>query len=312
MSKKPTIEELEKKIGTPNELEIMPDGSVQPKYPKQQPTAGENREHIGWWYPERQEFSKTDKRQECAIPVFAIEETKGNEQQPTAGEPKCKTCGDRKLEIYARWLSELRKEDKVLGHHNIRRTIGQKCQLYQMYVDSFEPCPDCQQLPEGEFTKKVKSSVRSRESIIAKITDIEILAVIGWIPQLCDRLDRAKAEIKQFEACCEQEKEVVAQREAKLKDLEAIKADLLTTLEQSKEIFSKKLRSLREKQDKAEADLHFIERRYWSGVWSQIFELRQEIEQMLAIKNLNEFCILMAFMPEEKREATIAKAEKEG
>ena len=50
-----------------------------------------------------------------------------------------------------------------------------------------------QQLTAGDFTKKVRSSVQSKGSIIAKITDIKILAIIGWIPQLCDRLDRAES-----------------------------------------------------------------------------------------------------------------------
>lgn len=81
-------------------------------------------------------------------------------------------------------------------------------------------------------------------------------------------------------------------------------------LEQSKEIFSKRLRSIREKEIKARENLHFVESRHWSGIYYQIFELRQEIERMLDKENLNEFCILMAFMPEAKREAAIAEAKK--
>ena len=84
---------------------------------------------------------------------------------------------------------------------------------------------------------------------------------------------------------------------------------LTKALEQSEEIFSKKLRSLREKQEKAQENLAFVERRYWRGVYTEIFELRHEIEHMLDKLKLNEFCIQMAFMPEEKREATIAKAK---
>jgi hypothetical protein len=82
-------------------------------------------------------------------------------------------------------------------------------------------------------------------------------------------------------------------------------------LEQSGKIFSKKLRSLREKQSTARENLHFIESRYWQGVYYQIFELRQEIERMLDKEKLNEFCILMAFMPEAKRATAIAAAKKE-
>ena len=33
MADKPTIEELEKAIGTPDEMDILPDGSLQPKHP---------------------------------------------------------------------------------------------------------------------------------------------------------------------------------------------------------------------------------------------------------------------------------------
>jgi hypothetical protein len=86
--------------------------------------------------------------------------------------------------------------------------------------------------------------------------------------------------------------------------------DLQEALDQSKEIFSKKLRLIRAKECKAKHDFSFIESRYWSGVYNNIFELRQEIERMLDKLKLNKFCILMAFMPEEKKE--VAKAKKEG
>lgn len=81
-------------------------------------------------------------------------------------------------------------------------------------------------------------------------------------------------------------------------------------LEQSKEIFGKKLRSIRGKQDKAKKNLAFIESRYWNGIYYQIFELRHEIERMLDKENLNEFCILVAFMPEEKKKEALAKAKQ--
>ena len=60
-----------------------------------------------------------------------------------------------------------------------------------------------QQPTAGEFTKKVRLSVQSRKDIIAKIIDVRILAVIGWIPQLCDRLDRAEALNADLLAACE-------------------------------------------------------------------------------------------------------------
>jgi len=74
-------------------------------------------------------------------------------------QPKCKTCGDKKPEIYAKWLCELRSEDRELGHTNIKRTDKQKRELYQMYVESFEPCPDCQQPLAGEFTQEIRDYI---------------------------------------------------------------------------------------------------------------------------------------------------------
>ena len=88
--------------------------------------------------------------------------------------------------------------------------------------------------------------------------------------------------------------------------------DLLEALEQSREIFSKKLRAIRRKQDKARNLNFFIESNFWGKLYNQFFELRLEIEQLLDKKNLNEFCVLMAFMPEEKREVAIGKAKMAG
>ncbi len=90
---------------------------------------------------------------------------------------------------------------------------------------------------------------------------------------------------------------------------EHTKEELLKALEQSKAIFSKKLRSLREKQETAQKNLAFVERRYWSGVYTEIFELRHEIEHKLDELNLNEFCCQMAFMPKEKRQAAIVATQ---
>lgn len=93
-------------------------------------------------------------------------------------------------------------------------------------------------------------------------------------------------------------------------DYEARIVVLKKALEQSKDIFSKKLCLIRAKEAKAKADFAFIESRYWSGVYNNVFELRNEIERSLDKLKLNEFCILMAFMTEEKREAAIAKAKQ--
>jgi len=60
------------------------------------------------------------------------------------------------------------------------------------------------------------------------------------------------------------------------------KEELSSALEQCREIFSKKLRLIREREETAKVNLCFKESRYWSGVYYQIFELREEIERMVA------------------------------
>lgn len=40
----------------------------------------ENRIHIGWYYPDRDLFAKEKNLHEQAMPVYAIEEIKGNEE----------------------------------------------------------------------------------------------------------------------------------------------------------------------------------------------------------------------------------------
>ncbi len=84
---------------------------------------------------------------------------------------------------------------------------------------------------------------------------------------------------------------------------------LKTALEESSAIFSKKLRLIREKQNHARNLNFFVESNFWGKLYNQFFELRLEIERMLDKEKLNEFCILTAFMPEEKRETVIAKAK---
>lgn len=61
-----------------------------------------------------------------------------------------------------------------------------------------------EQPPPGEFTKKVRSNVQNWKSVISKITDCRILSIIGWIPQLCDRLDRAEVSKADLLAVLEQ------------------------------------------------------------------------------------------------------------
>lgn len=75
---------------------------------------------------------------------------------------------------------------------------------------------------------------------------------------------------------------------------------LVGACNKSKEIFSKKLRLIRAKESESKDAFAFIESRYWSGVYNNIFELRQEIERMLDKLKLNEFCILSAFKEAEK------------
>lgn len=70
--------------------------------------------------------------------------------------------------------------------------------------------------------------------IDGRVDESKCLACI--LNQALERLDRAEAEIKRFQACCENEKEVVATREAKLKKAEADKADLLTALKKISDI----------------------------------------------------------------------------
>ena len=55
----------------------------------------------------------------------------------------CETCGGtrEKPDSYIKWHRGLLIEDRNLGYGPITRTGKQKRQLYQMYVDSFSPCP---------------------------------------------------------------------------------------------------------------------------------------------------------------------------
>ena len=56
----------------------------------------------------------------------------------------CPTCNDKGTpKSYLPWLCDLYQEDERLGHGHIKRTMEQKNQLYRMYLDSFQPCPDC-------------------------------------------------------------------------------------------------------------------------------------------------------------------------
>lgn len=54
----------------------------------------------------------------------------------------------------------------------------------------------------GEFTAKVRLNVQNWASVISKITDVRILSIIGWIPQLCDRLDSAESINKDLLQAC--------------------------------------------------------------------------------------------------------------
>lgn len=88
-----------------------------------------------------------------------------------------------------------------------------------------------QQPTKSEFTKKVRESVQDRESVISKITDIRILAIIGWIPQLCGRLDSAEAENIELKAADKTHLSAFNGLQERYLQLEARNKDLLAACE---------------------------------------------------------------------------------
>ena len=67
-------------------------------------------------------------------------------------------------------------------------------------LDKLREAPE--QPPANEFTAKVKLNIQNWASVISKITDVRILSIIGWIPQLCDRLDNSEASRKDLLETC--------------------------------------------------------------------------------------------------------------
>ena len=134
------------------------------------------------------------KAREC----FAIQiQLRGDQALTFLKQPKCKTCGDTKPETFIRWLSELREEDKLLGYGYIKRTTGQKQELYKMYLEDFKPCPDCQQPKASEFTKRVRTQPydpKWKHTLIIQTEDRD---------EFCDRLDGAEAINKDLLAVLE-------------------------------------------------------------------------------------------------------------
>ena len=64
-----------------------------------------------------------------------------------------------------------------------------------------------------EFTKTVRSNVQNWKSVLVKITDVRILSIIGWIPQLCDIIDQQTAmEIVHCDQIESQAKQIEEQR----------------------------------------------------------------------------------------------------
>ena len=104
----------------------------------------ETRKHVGWYYPEREQLRKTQhKRHEHVIPVFAIEEIKGNELE-LEQQPKCKTCGGTK---------------RVPSEYGLNHCSS----LPIEYARKTKPCPDCQQ-PEPTETMAEQIARKSHET----------------------------------------------------------------------------------------------------------------------------------------------------
>lgn len=183
----------------------------------------EKREHIGWYYPERDEFNKIDFRHENAVPVYAIEEIKGNEEQLV--EPKCKTCGG------TGWIK--REVDYKVGHETYKYLYfpcdcppaKPKCETCEgsgqvpkydrkgWWRIGSKPCPDCPPAkpvckaclnvpwklcpvchpeiaakPEGEFTKLFQESLIEAYKGEAIPADIYTQGL-----EACDRIDQWEA-----------------------------------------------------------------------------------------------------------------------
>ncbi len=125
-----------------------------------------------------------------------LEQLSSNNSQALAilKQPKCKRCGDRKPESYLRWLCELKEEDEQLGHKDLTRTHNQKRELYQMYVNSFLVCPDCQQpkdQPSSKLTKKFRELIKLSEE---HLSDNKIGRLQAYGKEACKLLDKSEAE----------------------------------------------------------------------------------------------------------------------
>ena len=138
-----------------------------------------------------------------------LEQLSSNNSQALAilKQPKCKRCGDRKPESYLRWLCELKEEDEQLGHKDLTRTHNQKRELYQMYVNSFLVCPDCQQpkdQPSSKLTKKFRELIKLSEE---HLSDNKIGRLQAYGKEACKLLDKSEASRKELlEACKEAQK----------------------------------------------------------------------------------------------------------
>lgn len=105
-------------------------------------------------------------------------------QQPTAGEPKCKTCGDKKkVEVcdncYPNKTTQLMQQTD-----SYPKLI--RCMICGKGKPKEISCPDCQQPTAGEWTKLMRE--RYKYAIDKKLC---VSAVV--FKEACDRLDRAEA-----------------------------------------------------------------------------------------------------------------------